>query len=235
MSTPIRKNALISFCASIALASVSQIALAQPAPAPLPPLPSEAPAPPPPAAPPAPPGEGGAPTSQPPTAAPKDTPPPPTDDAEEAKKVRLAVRGAGGYQYWRMNGIPVTAARMRFGVGGQTDFGAHYGSLSILYAGTENGLRTWDFRFGWIGDFLRYGPVRLGVDAEVGYLVVRRTSVDDRFWALGAGGGVHAAVDVLAFGPRDDHAITVEGHFDGHLHFGTAFVWGPNLLVGFRY
>ena len=192
------------------------------------------------------PAAAAAPAAPPPAAAPAAVAPaavapadstadPPLDDASEAKRVRAAFRGAAGFQYARLSGIPVTGARMRLGVGGQTDSGAHYGGLSVLYGSTENGLRTWDIRFGWTGDFIRAGIVRLGVDVEFGYLVVRRASVDERQWALGAGAGVHASVDLVPFGPRDDHAITLEGHFDGHLHFGNTFVWGPSILAGVRY
>ncbi len=154
---------------------------------------------------------------------------------DPANEMRIALRGAGGFQYAKVHGVPITGARLRLGAGGQTDFGGHYAVLSILYGSTESDLRAWDVRVGWIGDFLRFSIFRLGLDAEVGYLVIRRASVDDRLWALGAGAGVHVSADVFSFGPRGDHAITVEGRFDGHLHFGPAFVWGPSVLAGFRY
>ncbi len=90
--------------------------------------------------------------------------PKPVDEAEAARKMRVAFRGAAGFQYARVFGVPVTGARLRLGAGGQNDTSGHYGSLSVMYAETENDLRTWDVRFGWIGDFYRASIVRLGID-----------------------------------------------------------------------
>jgi hypothetical protein len=148
--------------------------------------------------------------------------PPKQGDEDPAKKVRLSLRGGLGYALQPLHGVPVSGGRLRLGVGGQTDSSAHYAMVSFLYGATEEGLRTWDARVGWTGDFYRTGILRLGVDVEMGYLFVRRATFDDRMWALGVG-------------PRNDHALTVEGRFDVHLHFGPAVMWGPTLLLGFRY
>jgi hypothetical protein len=174
----------------------------------------------------------------PPQAPPRVTPSPVDRRGEEdpAAKLRLTMRGALGYQLAPVHGIPISGGRLRLGVGAQNDHSAHYAVLSFLYGGTEEGLRTWDARVGWMGDFLRTGIVRLGVDVEAGYLVVRRVTLDgDRMWALGLGGGVHGSLDLYSFGPRNDHALMLEGRFDIAFHFGPAFMWGPTLLVGFRY
>jgi hypothetical protein len=156
-------------------------------------------------------------------------------EEEEARRFRPAFRFAGGYQLGRAHGISANGARFRAGVGAQNDSSAHYAMLSALYGETEQGLRAWDIRLGWCGDFLRWKILRAGVDIEFGYLVVRRATLDARMWALGMGIGGHVGVDVFPFGPRDDHAITIEGRFDGHLHFGNALYWGPSILVGVRF
>ncbi|MBX3228657.1 MAG: hypothetical protein KIT84_08395 [Labilithrix sp.] len=160
---------------------------------------------------------------------------PPQSEEDAAKKHRLSFRGAGGFQYQQVNGIPVTGARVRLGVGSQTDTIAHYGGISVLYGATENDLRTWDVRLGYTGDLLRMGVLRLGGTAETGYLFIRRATIDKRMYALGIGAGVHLGVDLFPFGPRNDHAVTAEARFDAHLHFGSVFVWGPSVLLGFRY
>ena len=164
-----------------------------------------------------------------------DQPAPPQEKEDPAKKARLAIRGGLGYQHAPVNGIPVNGGRLRLGIGAQTDSSAHYAMISALYGESEEGLRTWDVRVGWTGDFLRYGILRLGVDVEGGYLVVRRVTFDDRMWALGVGGGAHVGLDFYPWGERNDHALTVEGKFDVHLHFGPTVMWGPTLMVGFRY
>lgn len=150
-------------------------------------------------------------------------------------KQRMAIRAAGGYQYVQVHGVPITGARIRAGAGVQTDSSAHYGMINILYGSTASDLRAWDFRLGYTGDLFRWSIIRLGVSAEAGYLVIRRATIDQRMWALGAGGGVHAGFDLFPFGPRGDHAVTAEARFDVHLHFGNAFMWGPSVLLGFRY
>ena len=170
-------------------------------------------------------------------------PPPPPEDVAPAQNrgedpattMRNAFRAAGGFEYAQVDGVPITAGRLRLGAGRQNDFVGHYGTLSALYGTTQNGLRTWDLRAGFEGDLVRIGVLRLGLDAELGYLVVRRASVDGHLWALGAGAGAHASLDVIPFGPRDDHAIMLEARCEAFLHFGGAFMWGPSILVGLRY
>lgn len=178
--------------------------------------------------------EGQTPAQSQPAPAPAPPPRPPTD-AEEGAKTRLALRFDGGFQYEQIDKVPVTAARFRLGVGGQTDSNANYASISILYGATTNGLRTYDFKVGWIGDLYRYSIMSFGVDAEIGYLWVHRATIDDRMWALGATAAAHIGFDLYPFGPRNDHAITAQARIDGSFYFGGAAVWGPELLLGFRY
>ncbi len=156
-------------------------------------------------------------------------------EEDPAKKLRLSLRGGLGYQLAPVHGVPVNGGRLRLGIGAQNDSSAHYAMISFLYGATEEGLRTWDARVGWTGDFFRTGILRLGVDVDMGYLFVRRATVDARMWALGIGGGGHVGLDLYPFGPRNDHALMVEGRFDVHFHFGPAVMWGPTLLLGFRY
>lgn len=177
------------------------------------------------------PAKGDAPEALPP----RDNPPKDKEKEDEGKTLRLAGRGEGGFQYSRLYGVPITGARGRIGIGAQNDSTANYATLSVLYGATENDLRTWDVRVGWQGDLLRFGVVRLGLDVEFGYLFIRRATFDNRMFTLGAGAGVHAGVDLFPFGPRNDHAVTAQVRFDTSLHFGGAFVWGPAVLVGFRY
>jgi len=129
----------------------------------------------------------------------------------------------------------VTGGRVRLAAGAQNDNGGHYVSATALYGSTENGLRTWDLRVGYLGDLYRLSIVRLGLDLELGYLVVHRATTNTRLWAMGLGAGAHVGVDVFSWGTRNDHAIVIEGRFDGHIHFGGSFMWGPTVMAGFRY
>lgn len=151
------------------------------------------------------------------------------------KDFRPTFKGAAGFQYAQVHGVPINGGRLRLGAGAQNDASAFYAMLSMLYGSTEEGLRTWDLRGTISADLVRAGIFRLGGDLEMGYLVVRRATVDSRMWALGLGAGVHASLDVYPFGPRGDHAVFLEGKLDAHLHFGNAFMWGPSILAGIRY
>lgn len=162
-------------------------------------------------------------------------PPPPPEDEAKGRAFRPAFKGALGYQYAHVHGVPIQAGRLRLGVGGQNDTMAHYAMLSIMVGETEAERRAWDLRVGWSGDWRVVSILRLGLDAEVGYLFIRRVTIDERMYALGIGVGAHVGIDVLSWGPGDDHALTVEGRFEGHIHFGNADLWGPSILLGLRF
>lgn len=174
------------------------------------------------------PSDGGAPHAAeiPPSTAPKNA---------SGKDFRTTFKGSAGLQYAQVHGVPITGGRLRLGVGAQNDARAFYAMATMLLGSTEEGLRTWDLRGSLSADLLRLGILRLGGDLEMGYLVVRRATVDARMWALGLGAGVHASIDAYQFGARDDHAVFIEAKLDAHLHFGTAFMWGPSILGGIRY
>lgn len=191
------------------------------------------------------PADFGLPPSSPP-AAPAPSPPPvivsppapaPTPAEEEAKAraFRPSFKGGVGYQYAHVHGVPIQAGRLRLGVGGQNDVMAHYAMLSIMVGETDAGRRAWDLRVGWSGDLRLVSILRLGLDAEIGYLFIRRATIDERMYALGIGVGAHAGIDVLTWGPRDDHALTVDGRIEAHIHFGNADLWGPSILLGLRF
>jgi hypothetical protein len=219
---------------------------------PLEPLPPPTPAPPTVSPPPA--------STPPPTGAPPWTPPPPlgpdtaqwgsTVPAETAappasgtapeparppKKYRPTGKAELGYQYAQVHGVPINAGRLNLGFGAQTDEMANYATLSIMVGETAAHRRAWDLRVGWTGDLYREGILRLGLAGRAGYLVIRRITTDSRAYAFGIGAGVHAGVDLVPFGDRGDHALTLDAHFDADIHFGNAFQWGPSVLLGFRY
>jgi hypothetical protein len=157
------------------------------------------------------------------------------EDEAKARAFRPSFKGALGYQYAHTFGVPIEAGRLRLGVGGQNDWMAHYLMLSIMVGETDAGRRAWDMRVGWSGDFRVVSILRLGLDAEVGYLFFRRATIDERMYALGIGAGAHVGVDAFTWGERDDHALFVEGRIEGHIHFGSADLWGPSILLGLRY
>lgn len=161
--------------------------------------------------------------------------PAPDDDEVKGRAFRPSFKGALGFEYAHVHGVPIEAGRLRLGVGGQNDVMAHYAMLSIMVGETEAGRRAWDVRIGWSGDARIATILRLGLDVELGYLFVRRATIDERMYALGIGAGAHVGVDALTWGPRDDHALTIEGRIEGHIHFGNAALWGPSILLGLRF
>lgn len=156
---------------------------------------------------------------------------------EEAKlaKIKPSFRGQLGYQYTHMYGVPINAGRLRLGVGLQNDSMGHYLTASSMVGETETGRRAWDLRVGYEGELRLAGIVRLGAGLEIGYVFIRRASIDERMWALGIGAHVHGSVDALSWGFRDDHALYIDARIEGHIHFGNADLWGPTLSVGLRF
>jgi hypothetical protein len=169
------------------------------------------------------------------------TPPAPTasgpspDDQVKLGKIKPSFRGQLGYQYTHMFGVPINAGRLRLGVGLQNDDMGHYMTFSSMVGETETGRRAWDLRVGYEGELRLAGIVRLGAGLEIGYVFVRRASIDERQWALGIGAHVHGSVDALTWGFRDDHALYVDARIEGHIHFGNADLWGPTLSIGVRF
>jgi len=158
-------------------------------------------------------------------------------EAEEAKgrRARAMFKVQLGFQYSRLHSVPIVGGRMRFGVGAQTDTQAHYFVFSSMIGETETERRAWDLRIGYGGD-MRFATIaRIGVGLELGYVFVRRASIDERQWALGIGADVHLGIDALTWGPHEDHALFFEARIEGHLHFGNADMWGPTLSAGIRF
>lgn len=160
-------------------------------------------------------------------------PAPPLPD--ESKKFHESVKGELGYEYAQVHGVPIDAGRLILGFGGQNADMAHYAIATMMLGQTREGRRVWDLRVGWSGDLYRAGILRLGLTAQAGYLVVRRVTDDSRAYAFGIGAGGHAGVDLVPFGDHGEHALTLDGRFDVHLHFGNAVQWGPEILLGFRW
>jgi hypothetical protein len=243
----------VAFALVLAPLAIAGIAHAQ---APLEPLPPPPPTSEPKWTPPPPLEDGGAPLGPgdlgaPPPAMTQDLGPPPAprEPREEAARLRPSYKAELGYQYAQVHGVPINAGRLSLFFGGQNDSQTHYGFATVMVGETREHRRTWDLRAGYSGDFLRAGILRAGLYAQMGYLVVRRVTLDSRAYAVGVGAGVHAGIDVITFGGETicsktksnecvkvaEHALTLDARFDGNIHFGNAFQWGPSVLLGFRW
>jgi len=238
-----RRGASSALVMALVFASGAVHAQAQPASQPLEPLPppdpapAPAPLPPPPPSPSEPagtlaPGDLGGGPEAPPL---REVPLPEKPKVDLAAKMRQSTKGEIGWQYVRVHDVPITAAKVNLMFGAQNDWIAHYALLSFMIGSTEESRRAWDLRLGYMGDLLRWSVLRAGVGADAGYLVIRRVSYDDRAYAFGVGALFHVGVDLFPFGPRNDHALTIDGRFEAHIHFGNAAMWGPSILAGFRW
>jgi len=178
-----------------------------------------------------------APVAAAPVAAPVAVPPPDKEAQEEEKAHRhsASAKLGVGYEYARLWGVPLNAGRLRTGVGAQNDFSGHYMMVSILVGETENGRRVWDARLGYANDFAVLSVLRLGIELELGYLVLHRATLDSRQWAMGVGAGAHVVFDAIQFGERNRSALYIEGRFEGHVHFGGGVLWGPTISLGLRF
>lgn len=170
------------------------------------------------------------------TATPAASSPAPTpEDEEKHHKIKPTFKVQLGYQYAQLHSVPINAGRLRTGVGIQNDVMAHYLTFASFIGATESERRVWDLRFGYEGELRLASIVRVGLGAEIGYVFVRRASIDERMWALGIGANFHVGVDAVSWGFRDDHALYIDARIEGHIHFGNADMWGPTLSVGLRF
>lgn len=159
----------------------------------------------------------------------------PEEEERKGSRARPMFKAQLGFQYSRLFGVPIIGGRGRFGIGAQTDTQAHYLVISSMIGETETGRRMWDLRFGYGGELRLVSILRVGLGAEIGYVFVRRASIDERMWALGVGAEAHVGIDALTWGPRDDHALYFEARIEGHIHFGNADMWGPTISAGLRF
>jgi hypothetical protein len=219
---PMKRALVLHFCV-LASISAPDVALAQqPVEEPPPPLPPPEPPPP------------ETIVVEPPPSSLAEVPLPPRPE-RDPKKVRTSIKGEIGAQYVHVFDVPITAMKVNLLFGAQNDSVAHYGLVSFMVGSTEQSRRAWDLRLGYMGDLLRFGVLRAGLGGQIGYLVIRRVSYDDRAYAMGIGALAHVGVDLFPYGPAGDHALTLDARFEAHIHFGNAFMWGPSILAGYRW
>ena len=155
---------------------------------------------------------------------------PPNDGSQR----QLSIKGEAGYEYGWIFGVPVQSALIRAGIGRQNDFDAQYFTVAARYGLTSVGLTTWDLRVGGEGDLFRSGILRLGLGAEAGVLSMVRATNGNNAPALTIGVSGHAGADLVRWGPRDAHALTLDLRAEGHA-FLAGVHFGPSLVLGLRY
>jgi hypothetical protein len=158
--------------------------------------------------------------------------PPPEEPDVDAFHASLKLEAGGALK--KLDAFGVTLFDLRLGFGAENKWMGHYGSLGFTWGETSQHLRTYDLMLGYGLDF-RISIVRLGVGAELGYLWVRRASVDSRMFALGIGAWGHAGIDIVQFGPNERFGFYVDARLSGSIHYTNALLWGPSLMLGVRF
>ncbi|MEZ4258450.1 MAG: hypothetical protein R3B36_05255 [Polyangiaceae bacterium] len=199
---------------------------------PPPPAPTYAPAPAPTYAPAPAPTYAPAPAQPAPQAAAPSAAPAAAEDDDGPSKPSLKLELGGSLR--RLHDFGVTGLDWRFGVGAQNKAFGHYATVGGLWGATSERLRTCSVMAGYNFDFRFVEVLRLGVGLELGYLWVRRASVDTRMFALGAGGYFHLSADLAPLDKEGRRALYVDVRMQASIHYEDAVYWGPSALVGLR-
>jgi hypothetical protein len=162
-------------------------------------------------------------------------------DEEEGRTYRFAAKGQAGYELGVMYARPIHSARFRLGLGRQNDNYSQFVIIDGRYGQTPNGLGTWDIRLGGEVDLYRSGILRIGLGAASGLLILKRATTpsgaligSNDAVALTIGMDVHAGADLVRWGPRNDHALTIDARLDLHVFF-TGYYVAPGVVLGLRY
>lgn len=248
------RRVLLAACAAVALSPALARAQTSPASPPDgdapatagPPATANGDVPPPPGSVPPPPGSVPPPPGPAPQPVDASVPPPPgapavprqwtTGEPEEAppRKTWATLKIDAGYTLRWLHAVGAQGLDLRLGVGGRSADFAHHASFALFYGATEAGLRAYDFKLGYNGDARVAGPFWLGLGVELGYVWVRRATVDARMYTFGVGGYAHALVELFQFGERDRSSLHLGARMTGGIHFGSAALWGPSVFLGMR-
>jgi hypothetical protein len=161
-------------------------------------------------------------------------PPPPTPEEPNVNEFHPSFKLEIGGTLKKLDDFGVTALDLRGAVGAENKWIGHYLAIGFIWGATSENLRTYDLMIGYNLDF-RISIVRLGAGFELGYLWVRRASVDSRMFALGIGAYGHGGIDIVQFGPNERFGFYVDARFSGSIHYTNTTLWGPSLMLGVRY
>jgi len=180
--------------------------------------------------------DAGAPTNDAGSTTPAPLPPPIPPSTEEVERLRYrtSFRGQVGYELGLMYGVALHSARFRAGIGSQNDAGGRYFVLDGRYGQTSSGLTTWDFRIGGEIDAIKSGRGHFGLGAAGGVIGIVRESNGRTLIVPTIGMYGHGGVDLAQWGPRNDHALSLDLRLDAHVFF-TGYYFGPGIVLGLKY
>jgi hypothetical protein len=161
-------------------------------------------------------------------------PPPPSTEEIEKQKYRFAFKGQAGYELAAVYGVAVHSARFRAAFGSQNDVTGRYFVLDGRWGSTANGLTSFDVRAGGEIEPVKTGIAHFGLGAAAGIMGVNRVTNGRTLLIPTLGLYFHGGVDLVQWGPRNDHALQLDLRLEAHVFF-TGYYFGPGVVLGFRY
>ena len=147
---------------------------------------------------------------------------------------KYSMKAMLGGTYRRLFDVPFYGADFQLAFGAQWTHWAIYGTVGLLFARTDQGLKTSGGELG-VSTELREGSFALGIALRSSYLGITRITDDTTMGGLGLGLAPFASFDL--YRDDDNHALFLNAkvNLDSFGGEPTAFVWGPTLSIGGRY
>lgn len=148
-------------------------------------------------------------------------------------KSQFSIETWAGFGYRRLFDVPMYNVDLGLMAGAVRGDNGYYGGLEALVGRTQNGLLTYTIKpqFQWEH---RFDRVRLGLSIGVPVVAIERATSDGTMVGIGLGASGLISVDVLR-AQRNALFIGARMTADLMLSDESPVVWGPTVLVGWRY
>jgi hypothetical protein len=144
----------------------------------------------------------------------------------------IKLEAGGGLR--KIEGVSFVGMDLHAGFGAEDDTLGHYGYLGFLWGSTSESLRSYGLNVGYNLD-VRIEFVRLGFGIQAGFMWVRRATLDAHLVALGAGAFGHMSADLVKLGRGGHDALYFDVRIEGMGYLKDVAVWGPSVMLGFRF
>ena len=160
----------------------------------------------------------------------------PAVELSESQKAGLRFRFLAGATRRYIYGVPVTAADLEFGAGGQSHGISAYFTFNYFLGATAFGLLSQHYSPGLTFEAI-FDRTRLGGGAHLSLERITRATNGNAMAALGIGAQVSVSYDIVDF---DGGTLLVLGRFSGASLSSEgdtkgAIMWGPSAYLGIRF
>lgn len=172
------------------------------------------------------------PPQQPPPAYPPPETSSPPARAKDGNVHSIKLEAGGALR--KLEGVGFLGMDYRGSFGAENEDVGHYGHVAFVWGATSEKLRTYGVNAGYSFD-ARIEFLRLGFGVQLGYLWVRRATLDAHLAAFGAGAFGHMSADLVKLGRRGHNALFVDVRVEGMGYLEDVVFWGPSVTLGFRF